>query len=145
MHPDGYFALILDEASRNLVRREYATLKHEIAHHCTVRYGTNRLSDLPAPFVPADLGRIFQLRVIGVARLEGKLEAVAVALVLSEGRLLEAGFSENPIPHVTVATDGVEEPARANDLLADGFMRIEGPLLDARLEHTRTSTKKIQI
>ena len=68
MHPDGYFALVLDAASQHILRREYATLRHVIAHHCTVRYGSDRLSDLPPPFVPTDLGRMFQLRVIGVAR-----------------------------------------------------------------------------
>ncbi len=141
MHPDGYFALVLDDASQHTLRREYATLRHVIAHHCTVRYGSDRLSDLPPPFVPTDLGRTFRLRVIGVARLEDKLEAVAVALVLPDGQLLESGFSENTIPHVTVATDGVEEPAHANDLLAAGFTRIEGPLLEAFLEHTRASSK----
>ena len=145
MHPNGYFALILTEASRNVLLRQYATLMHGIAHHCTVRYGSDQVSDLPTPFTPADLGRIFQLRVIGLARLEGKLEAVAVALVLSDGQLLECGFSENPIPHVTVATDGMEEPARANDLLANGFQRIEGPVLEARLDHTRASSKRTQI
>lgn len=141
MHPDGYFALVLDGASVELLRREYATLGHVIAHHCTVRYGSDRVSDLPEPFGPGDMGRSFRLQVIGHARLEGKLEAVVVALVLPDGRFRERGFSENAIPHVTVATDGVEEPARANDLLAAGFVRMEGPVLQARLEHTRVSSK----
>ncbi len=68
MHPDGYFALVLDNASQHTLRREYATLRHVIAHPCTVRYGSDRLSDLPPPFVPTDLGRMFRLRVIGVGR-----------------------------------------------------------------------------
>lgn len=141
MHPDGYFALVLDAASAEVLRSCYATLGHAIAHHCTVRYGTNRPADLPSPFGDADLGRSFGLKVIGLARLEGKLEAVAVALVLPDETLLERGFSENAIPHVTVATDGIEEPAQANELLTAGFVRIDGPLLTARLEHTRASSK----
>ena len=144
MHPDGYFALVLDAASAEVLRSSYATLGHVIAHHCTVRYGSNRPEDLPSPFGEADLGRMFALKVIGQVRLEGKVEAVVVALVLPDNTLLEGGFSENAIPHVTVATDGVEEPARANELLAEGFVRIDGPLLAARLEHTRASSRIVQ-
>lgn len=141
MHPDGYFALVLDAGSVEVLTREFATLRQVIAHHCTVRYGTNRPEDLPQPFGMADVGRTFRLKVVGRASLEGKLEAVVVALVLPDGKLLERGFSENTIPHVTVATDGIEEPVRANEVLAAGFVRVEGPWLEARLEHTRASSK----
>lgn len=141
MHPDGYFALVLDEDSTALLKRDFATLEQVIAHHCTVRYGTKRPEDLPPVFEPGTVGQTFRLKVIGVARLEGKVEAVAVALVLPNGTWLERGFSENAVPHVTVATDGVEEPARANELLEAGFERIDGPWLEARLEHTRVSGK----
>jgi hypothetical protein len=144
MHPDGYFALVLDAASAEVLKRSFATLDHPIAHHCTVRYGSSCAADLPSPFAATDLGRTYRLKVIGHVRLEGKVEAVAVALVLPDGKLLERGFSENAIPHVTVATDGVEEPARANDLLASGFARIDGPLLEARLEHTRASSNAVR-
>ena len=144
MHPDGYFALVLDTASREVLRNAYATLDHVITHHCTVRYGSNRPADLPSPFGEADLGQTFRLKVIGHVKLEGKVETVAVGLVLPDGTLLERGFSENAIPHVTVATDGVEEPARANELLAAGFVRVDGPLLEARLEHTRASSNAVR-
>lgn len=144
MHPDGYFALVLDAGSTEVLRTSFATLGHVIAHHCTVRYGSNRAEDLPSPFGAADLGQTFALKVIGQVGLEGKVEAVVVALVLPDGTLLERGFSENAIPHVTVATDGVEEPARANELLANGFVLIDGPLLAARLEHTRASSRIVQ-
>lgn len=141
MHPDGYFALVLEPASAAMLRHSFATLAHPIGHHCTVRYGTNRLTDLPAPFGGRDIGKTFQMKIIGYARAENKVEAVVVALVLPDGTLLERGFSENVIPHITVATDGVEEPARANDLLEAGFARIDGPTLDAKLEHTYASSK----
>jgi hypothetical protein len=141
MHPDGYFALVLEPPSADTLRRSFLTLAYPIAHHCTVRYGTDRPGDLPSPFTANDLGRTFQLKVIGYARAEGKIEAVAVALVLPDGTFLERGFTENAIPHVTVATDGVEEPAQANDLLGAGFVRMDGPLLEARLVHTRASSK----
>lgn len=142
MHPDGYFALVLDTSSATLLKEEFATLPHLIAHHCTVRYGTDRPEDLPAPFTARDLGKRFYLKVIGLGRTEGKLEAVVVSLVLPDGTFLERGFSENTIPHVTIATDGEEDPARANDVLEGGFTRMDGPMLVARLEHTRVSTKK---
>lgn len=142
MHPDGYFALVLDTSSSTLLKEEFATLPNLIAHHCTVRYGTDRPEDLPAPFRVRDLGKRFYLRVIGTGRIDGKLEAAVVALVLPDGTLQERGFSENTIPHVTIATDGEEEPAGANAMLEGGFTRVDGPMLVARLEHTREGGKK---
>lgn len=141
MHPEGYFALVLDAGSVEALKASYATLSHRIAHHCTVRYGTSRPADLPAPFRADDVGRTFRLKVVGWGRLDGRVEAVVVALVLPDGTLLEDGFSENAIPHVTVATDGIEEAARANEVLAAGFVRVDGPFLTATLEHTRASSK----
>ncbi|TKC98636.1 hypothetical protein [Polyangium fumosum] len=143
MHPDGYFALVLDPASAETLRRGFCTLPRPIAHHCTVRYGTKNPADLPPPFTANDLGRTFTLAVTGYARRDdGGIEAVVVGLLLDNGRLLEHGFTENAIPHVTVATDGIVEPATANDLLRAGFERIAGPLLLARLEHTWASSSR---
>ncbi|MRG93131.1 hypothetical protein [Polyangium spumosum] len=142
MHPDGYFALILDPSSAEILRRRFCTLPRPIAHHCTVRYGTKDPADLPPPFTESDLGRAFTLEVTGYARRQdGGVEAVVVGLLLADGTLVERGFTENAIPHVTVATDGLTEPATANDLLCAGFERIRGPLLLARLEHTWASSR----
>ena len=141
MHPDGYFALVLAPESANLLRLRFATLPCILAHHCTVRYGSCDPADLPAIFAPGDLGRTFTLKVTGRARrADGGVEAVVVALALADGRLLEGGFTENAIPHVTVATDGVTEPVEANALLGQGFEPVDGPLLLATLVHTRASS-----
>ena len=141
MHPEGYFALVLTPASSQLLREGFASLARPLAHHCTVRHGTSDPADLPAVFSPADLGGTFRLRVTGVAtRADGGVEAVVVALLLRDGRRVEAGFADNPIPHVTVATDGKTEPFEANALLAAGFDRIDGPTLEAALVHTRASS-----
>ncbi|MDI3287216.1 hypothetical protein [Polyangium sp. 15x6] len=143
MHPDGYFALVLDPPSAEILRRRFCTLPRPIAHHCTLRYGTKNPADLPPPFTASDLGRAFTLAVTGYARRDdGGVEAVVVGLLLEDGRLLEQGFTENAIPHVTVATDGITEPATANDLLRAGYERIAGPLLLARLEHTWASSSR---
>jgi hypothetical protein len=140
MHPDGYFALVLDEPSSKLLVARFATLAAPLAHHCTVRYGTRDPADLPAPFTAADLGAPFTLAVIGFAtRADRGVEAAAVALVLADGRRLTAGFSQNRVPHVTVATDGVTEPVEANALLEAGFGEVDGPLLAARLIHLAAS------
>ena len=140
MHPDGYFALVLDEPSSALLVARLATLSAPLAHHCTVRYGTRDPADLPPPFGPADLGATFTLAVVGFAtRGDGAVEAAVVALVLPDGRRLAAGFSQNRVPHVTVATDGVTEPVEANALLEAGFTAIDGPLLAARLMHVAAS------
>lgn len=142
MHPDGYFALVLDERSAALLRERFATLSYPIAHHCTVRYGTQNPADLPPLFSSKDLGRVFLLKVTGKARrADGGIEAVVVALVLGDGRVVEFGFTENTIPHVTVATDGVTEPVEVNALLEAGYEAIDGPILAATLEHTRVSSR----
>jgi hypothetical protein len=132
---------VLTPASASLLRERLATLPRPIAHHCTVRHGTRDPADLPAAFAPADLGEAFLLHVCGVAtRADGGVEAAVVALVLRDGRRLSRGFTENPIPHITVATDGVAEPFEANALLAAGYLAIDGPTLEARLEHTWASS-----
>jgi hypothetical protein len=136
MHPSGYFALVLTpEAAAEL--RALATLPSPVAHHCTVAHGTRDPADLPPAFSPADVGRRFRLLVRGFAtRADGGVQAAAVALVLPDGQVLEAGFSTNPCPHVTVATDGVTEPVLANALLEGGFEPRDGPLLEATLLHS---------
>ena len=141
MHPDGYFALVLTPASSDRLRAALATLPHPIAHHCTVRHGTDDPAALPPSFSPADLGRTFQLHVCGFAtRDDGGVQAAVVALVMPDGRRFERGFSGNPIPHITVATDGVTEPFEANALLSAGFAPLDGPTLTAALVHTRASS-----
>jgi hypothetical protein len=59
-----------------------------------------------------------------------------VALALPDGQILTEGFSKNAVPHITVATDGVTEPAEANALLAAGFAPCPGPTLSATLLHS---------
>jgi hypothetical protein len=141
MHPDGYFALVLTPESAALLQATLATLPNPIAHHCTVRYGTCDPVDLPHVFSAADLGRVFQLEVVGFAtRADGGVQAAVVALILPDGRRVERGFSQNAVPHVTVATDGVTEPVAANALLEGGFDPMRGGMvLEAVLSHTRAS------
>lgn len=142
MHPDGYFALVLDEEARVLLTAHYATLPNPIAHHCTVRYGTQSTADLPTVFSSHDLGREFQLKVIGrLDRPDSGLEALVVALLLGDVQIMKNGFSENAIPHITVATDGSAEPVAVNDLLKEGYIEFDGPILKATLRHTRASSK----
>lgn len=136
MHPDGYFALVLTPASSKALKAAFATLANPIAHHCTVRHGTADPAHLPAVFSPADVGRSFQLHVVGFAASPG-VEAVVVTLILPDGSRVERGFSQNAVPHVTVATDGEAEPVTANALLEGGFAAVEGgPVLTATLLHS---------
>lgn len=141
MHADGYFALVLTPESTALLVAGFATLSNPIAHHCTVRYGTSDPGDLPAIFSAADLGRVFVLEVTGFAtRADGGVQAAVVRLLLPDGRRVERGFTQNAVPHVTVATDGVTEPVAANALLEAGFEPIhDGPRLRATLVHTHAS------
>jgi hypothetical protein len=136
MHPNGYFALVLTPESSALLVA-LATLENPIAHHCTVAFGTRDPRELPRAFTPSDVGRRFGLLVRGFAtRADGGIQAAVVSLVLEDGRVLGEGFSANHVPHVTVATDGVTEPAEANALLEEGFTPKEGPALVATLLHS---------
>jgi hypothetical protein len=137
MHPNGYFALVLDPESSARLVEALGTLNNPIAHHCTVAHGTRDPADLPGVFAVSDLGRRFLLVVRGFAtRADGGVQAAVVALALPDGRVLSEGFSRNAVPHVTVATDGVTEPAEANALLAAGFSPCLGPTLSATLLHS---------
>jgi hypothetical protein len=141
MHPDGYFALVLTEESSVRLVGAFATLSRPIAHHCTVKYGTSNPADLPPAFAPDDVGKTFLLAITGFkTRDDGGVQAVVVSLVRVHGGVVEEAFSENAIPHVTVATDGVTEPAEANAMLAQGFDPVLGPTLTATLVHTRASS-----
>ncbi len=135
--PAGYFALVLDPESSERLVAALATLADPVAHHCTVAHGTRDPADLPGVFSAASVGARFHLRVRGLAtRADGGVQAAVVALVLPDGREIDDGFSRNPVPHVTVATDGRTEPAAANALLEGGFAPIEGPRLEATLLHS---------
>jgi hypothetical protein len=137
VHPDGYFALVLDTESSTRLVAALATLAEPLAHHCTVAHGTRDPADLPGPFAVSSIGERFGLRVRGFAtRADGGVEAAVVVLILPDGREMAAGFTRNPIPHVTVATDGQTEPAAANALLERGFAVVLGPLLSATLLHS---------
>lgn len=141
VHPNGYFALLLSPDASARLAGAFATLPSVLAHHCTVKYGTRDPSDLPPAFAPADLGRTFALQVRGFAtRPDGGIQAAVVSLVLPSGAAVDHGFSENPVPHVTVATDGLTEPLAANALLAEGFAVVDGPTLVATLVHTYASS-----
>ncbi len=143
MHPNGYFALVLAPASSALLVDTLATLPSPIAHHCTVAHGTRDPADLPSAFSPADLGRRFRLTVRGFAtRADGGVQAAVVALALDDGRVIDAGFSINRIPHVTIATNGVCDAADANALLEAGFAPLEGPTLEATLLHSDAWTNE---
>lgn len=134
MHPDGYFALVLSKESSARLVAAYATLPDRIAHHCTIVYGARDPEVLPHPLGPADLGALHRLKVRGFAESAG-VQAVAVALILPDGRLLHEGFSRNRVPHVTIATDGETDASASNALLEAGFEEIDGPELEATLLH----------
>ncbi|WP_437680977.1 protease inhibitor I42 family protein [Sorangium sp. So ce131] len=139
LHPDGYFALVLSEASSRALKERFATLPRRYAHHCTVRYGSQDPADLPPRFTAADLGRTFTLKVIGhKTRADNGIQAAAVALVGEDGALVREGFSSNKVAHITVATNGVVSAVESNALLEEGFtgMDGDGPELEATLVHT---------
>jgi hypothetical protein len=141
VHVDGYFALVLTPESSERLLRAFATLSRPLAHHCTVKYGTQDPGDLPGAFSPADVGQTFSLEVTGFkTRADGGVQAVVVALLRPDGQRVEQAFSENAIPHVTVATDGVTEPAEANAMLAAGFDPAAALPVTATLVHTRASS-----
>jgi hypothetical protein len=137
MDPKGYFALVLTRDASKQLASSLATLPVAVCDHCTVCYGTDDIHDLPPFFSETDLGKPFRLKVIGFAtRDDGGIQAAPVALVGHDGQLQLQGFSTNPIPHITVATDGKAEAVESNALLAKGFSPLDGPYLDATLQHT---------
>ena len=95
-------------------------LPKRVAHHCTLRFRPTE-----AELAEYELGQATTLRVVGFAHDAG-IQAVVVELA---GDMRSA----NAVPHVTVATDGVTPPVRANDLLSAGFTPVDGPVLTGRV------------
>lgn len=95
-------------------------LPKRIAHHMTIQFGpsVDDVAELP-------LGEPVTLEVVGYA---GDVEIQAVVVRPRGVR------SKNRIPHVTVSTDGVTSPVKANDLLARGpVIPVNGPTLTGRV------------
>jgi hypothetical protein len=95
-------------------------LPKHIAHHMTIRFRPTE-----AELAELVLGQATALRVVGFAHDAG-IQAVVVELA-GDRR------SANAVPHVTLATDGVTPPVRANDLLSAGFTPVDGPVLTGRV------------
>lgn len=145
IHPSGYFALVLHRPSQERLLSRFASLPFRIAHHCTVAYGTDQLTDLPPAFRAEDLGQEFQLRVTGYAiREDGGIEAVAVELAEHARAANGLPFSTNRVPHVTIATDGATLPFTSNALLEKGFTPTDGPVLSSTLLHVRAQDETIR-
>ena len=119
-----YVGVILDAAATEALLRWWETavgelLQKHIAHHATLRFRPTE-----AQLAEYELGQATTLRVVGFAHDTG-IQAVVVELVDVE--------SANAVPHITIATDGVTPPVRANDLLSAGFTPVDGPLLTGKV------------
>jgi len=120
-----YVGVILDAAATEALLRWWEAvvgelLQKHIAHHCTLRFRPTE-----AELAEYELGQATTLRVVGFAHDAG-IQAVVVELA---GDMRSA----NAVPHVTLATDGVTPPVRANDLLSAGFTPVDGPVLTGRV------------
>lgn len=93
-------------------------LPKHYAHHMTIKFAPSdaELAQLP-------IGAEVYLEIVGYVD-DGHVQAVVVHP--------HGVKSKNPIPHVTVATDGTP-PAKANDLLKNGFTPLGGPKIVARV------------
>lgn len=94
-------------------------LPRPIAHHMTIQH-----KPTPDEIAALPIGKPVQLRVIGYAD-SGEIQAVVVQPHGVE--------SMRRIPHITVATDGSTPPVKSNDLLAEGWIPVHGPVLTGRV------------
>lgn len=125
----SYTALVLDKESHERLLAKYRTLPIAFGHHMTVMLGT-KVEDVgrKAPFFKSeDVGKTFDLQVVGLARSE-QIEAVVVA-VLKNGEKMMDGVSTNKIPHITIATDGNTKPFKSNELLKGDFQTVENGMM----------------
>lgn len=88
------------------------------AHHMTIKFRPTD-SDLDM----LNIGALVGLHIVGFAD-DGHVQAIVVEPIGVE--------STNPVPHVTVATDGTP-PVKSNELLAGGYTAVNGPVLPARI------------
>ena len=93
-------------------------LNRHVAHHITLSFVRTHGDDVAWP-----VGKAARYRVVGWAG-DDRVQAVAVAPV---GR---APYSLNDLPHTTVALAKGVPAKESNALLAAGFHRVRGPVLD---------------
>ncbi len=94
-------------------------LPKHIAHHMTIKFAPTE-----AELALLPIGKEVYFEVIGYVD-DGHVQAVVVQP--------HGVKSKNPVPHVTIATDGKTPPVKANDLLKDGFTPLGGPKVPARV------------
>jgi hypothetical protein len=94
-------------------------LPRPIAHHMTIQH-----KPTPDEVAALPIGKPVQLRVIGYAD-SGEIQAVVIQPHGVE--------SMRRIPHITVATDGSTPPVKSNDLFAEGWIPVHGPVLTGRV------------
>lgn len=127
----SYTSLTLSPKSQEELLTKYKTLPVAHGHHMTIMLGI-KLVELAkkAPFfATTEIGQVFTLRVVGIARSEN-IEAVVVGVVQMDGNVVTEGITEARIthPHITVATDETTRPFQSNVLLKAGFERVENGL-----------------
>jgi len=112
-----YTAVILDDP-RDLedwwLYHVGALLPKRYSHHMTIKF-----KPTPEEVASLPLGAQVALEIVGFAA-DRKGQAVQVEVVSPSGVR-----STNPIPHITVATDGTS-PVYSNELLSRGAVRAEG-------------------
>jgi hypothetical protein len=89
------------------------------AHHMTIKFrpSFDEIAALP-------LNEPVTLKVVGYAN-SSEIQAVVVRP--------HGVATVNHIPHVTIATDGITPPVKSNDLLAEGWTPVNGPILHGRV------------
>jgi len=106
-----YTAVILDDASKAKLKTRFP-LAHpnEFVHHMTIKF--ERGQDLPE-----NLGETVSLQVVGYQE-----DSNGQAVVINPPSSLNV---VNKIPHVTMSTATDVKPKYSNDMLAEGYLKID--------------------
>lgn len=124
-----YTAVVLDLGSHLKLLDWFPEelLKKVIAHHMTIRFKPDQdhLDDLAYKKL---LGTTQALWIIGYACSE-TIQTVAVLPGSDHCLWFGPEIIANPVPHITVSTDGKTSPKFSNDLLGNRFTKVNGPIL----------------
>ena len=94
------------------------------AHHMTMDFRPSA-----KVFKSTPLGKNVKLKVVGYAS-DGQVQALAVKPLGVK--------SSNKVAHITIATDGVTSPVHSNALLEKGYVKYNGPVLEAKVGYVDT-------
>lgn len=123
-----YTAVVLTPASQNKLKKAYPP-KHdkEFYHHLTINFGRGQK-------LPENIGKMVTLNVVGYQEdFSGQAVVVQPPFPV-----------KNKVPHITLSTAAGVPPKYSNDMLAEGYLKIDPIPLEGQIVAYTTKNNEIR-